>query len=254
MKHMKKTAVEARNIIKDYQMGEVTASVLKNISLEIYQGEFVSIMGPSGSGKSTLLYILGGLDEPTDGSVILQGQDISQWDDKRKSLMRRRDIGFVFQFYNLIPNLTVEENILLSVLLDGKSRCDLQPRLDDLLEIVGLTDRRKHTPRELSGGQQQRVAIARALAMQPKVMLFDEPTSALDPEMVNEVLDVMVELAHEGMTMLCVTHEMGFARKVADKVVFMADGQILEQSTPEDFFENPKTDRAKDFLSKILTH
>lgn len=145
MKHMMKTAVEARNIIKDYQMGEVTASVLKNISLEIYRGEFVSIMGPSGSGKSTLLYILGGLDEPTDGSVILQGQDISQWDDKRKSLMRRRDIGFVFQFYNLIPNLTVEENILLPVLLDGKSRRALQPRLDELLEIVGLTDRRKHT-------------------------------------------------------------------------------------------------------------
>ena len=159
MKHMMKTAVEARNIIKDYQMGEVTASVLKNISMEIYRGEFVSIMGPSGSGKSTLLYILGGLDEPTDGSVILQGQDISQWDDKRKSLMRRRDIGFVFQFYNLIPNLTVEENILLPVLLDGKSRRALQPRLDELLEIVGLTDRRKHTPRELSGGQQQRCLL-----------------------------------------------------------------------------------------------
>jgi len=180
MKHMMKTAVEARNIIKDYQMGEVTASVLKNISLEIYRGEFVSIMGPSGSGKSTLLYILGGLDEPTDGSVILQGQDISQWDDKRKSLMRRRDIGFVFQFYNLIPNLTVEENILLPVLLDGKSRRALQPRLDELLEIVGLTDRRKHTPRELSGGQQQRVAIARALVNDPEILFADEPTGNLD--------------------------------------------------------------------------
>ena len=170
------------------------------------------------------------------------------------SSLRRRNIGFVFQFYNLIPNLNVEENIMLPLLLDGQKMERCKDRLDRILEMVGLSDRRRHTPRELSGGQQQRVAIARALAMQPKVMLFDEPTSALDPEMVNEVLDVMVELAHEGMTMLCVTHEMGFARKVADKVVFMADGQILEQSTPDDFFENPKTDRAKDFLSKILTH
>ena len=197
MKHMMKAAVEARNIIKDYQMGEVTASVLKNISLEIYQGEFVSIMGPSGSGKSTLLYILGGLDEPTDGSVILQGQDISQWDDKRKSLMRRRDIGFVFQFYNLIPNLTVEENILLPVLLDGKSRCDLQPRLDDLLEIVGLTDRRKHTPRELSGGQQQRVAIARALVNDPEILFADEPTGNLDSKTGGEIMTLLQRINRE---------------------------------------------------------
>lgn len=251
MKHMKKTAVEARNIIKDYQMGEVTASVLKNISLEIYQGEFVSIMGPSGSGKSTLLYILGGLDEPTDGSVILKGQDISQWDDKRKSLMRRRDIGFVFQFYNLIPNLTVEENILLPVLLDGKSRRDLQPRLDDLLEIVGLTDRRKHTPRELSGGQQQRVAIARALALKPDILCFDEPTSALDPELTGEVLRVIRSLADQHTTMIIVTHEMAFARDVADHVVFMDGGTIVEEGTPTEVFENTHNERTRAFLSRF---
>lgn len=168
--------------------------------------------------------------------------------------VRGEEIGFVFQGFQLIPRLTALENVMLPLMLQGVSESERRARAEQLLLRVGLHSRMHHLPAALSGGQQQRVAIARALAMQPKVMLFDEPTSALDPEMVNEVLDVMVELAHEGMTMLCVTHEMGFARKVADKVVFMADGQILEQSTPDDFFEHPKTDRAKDFLSKILTH
>lgn len=227
MKHMMKTAVEARNIIKDYQMGEVTASVLKDISLEIYRGEFVSIMGPSGSGKSTLLYILGGLDEPTDGSVILQGQDISQWDDKRKSLMRRRDIGFVFQFYNLIPNLTVEENILLPVLLDGKSRRALQPRLDELLEIVGLTDRRKHTPRELSGGQQQRVAIARALVNDPEILFADEPTGNLDSKTGWEIMTLLQRINRErGVTILMVTHSADSA-ECGSRTVVVKDGRIV---------------------------
>ena len=227
MKHMMKTAVEARNIIKDYQMGEVTASVLKNISLEIYRGEFVSIMGPSGSGKSTLLYILGGLDEPTDGSVILQGQDISQWDDKRKSLMRRRDIGFVFQFYNLIPNLTVEENILLPVLLDGKSRRALQPRLDELLEIVGLTDRRKHTPRELSGGQQQRVAIARALVNDPEILFADEPTGNLDSKTGWEIMTPLLRIHRErGGTILMVTLSPDSA-ECGSRTVVVRDGRIV---------------------------
>ena len=229
MKHMMKTAVEARNIIKDYQMGEVTASVLKNISLEIYRGEFVSIMGPSGSGKSTLLYILGGLDEPTDGSVILQGQDISQWDDKRKSLMRRRDIGFVFQFYNLIPNLTVEENILLPVLLDGKSRRALQPRLDELLEIVGLTDRRKHTPRELSGGQQQRVAIARALVNDPEILFADEPTGNLDSRSGAAVIGAFREAKEKlDATIFMVTHD-SFSASHCDRVLLMRDGQVQKE-------------------------
>ena len=227
MKHMMKTAVEARNIIKDYQMGEVTASVLKNISLEIYRGEFVSIMGPSGSGKSTLLYILGGLDEPTDGSVILQGQDISQWDDKRKSLMRRRDIGFVFQFYNLIPNLTVEENILLPVLLDGKSRRALQPRLDELLEIVGLTDRRKHTPRELSGGQQQRVAIARALVNDPEILFADEPTGNLDSKTGWEIMTLLQRINRErAVTIRMVTHSADSA-ECGSRTVVVKDGRIV---------------------------
>ena len=227
MKHMMKTAVEARNIIKDYQMGEVTASVLKNISLEIYRGEFVSIMGPSGSGKSTLLYILGGLDEPTNGSVILQGQDISQWDDKRKSLMRRRDIGFVFQFYNLIPNLTVEENILLPVLLDGKSRRALQPRLDELLEIVGLTDRRKHTPRELSGGQQQRVAIARALVNDPEILFADEPTGNLDSKTGWEIMTLLQRINRErGVTIPMVTHSADSA-ECGSRTVVVRDGRIV---------------------------
>lgn len=227
MKHMKKIAVEARHIIKDYQMGEVSTSVLKNISLEIYQGEFVSIMGPSGSGKSTLLYILGGLDEPTDGSVILQGQDISQWDDKRKSLLRRRNIGFVFQFYNLISNLTVEENILLPVLLDGKSRRALQPRLDNLLEIVGLTNRRKHTPRELSGGQQQRVAIARALVNDPEILFADEPTGNLDSKTGGEIMTLLQRINHEnGVTILMVTHSADSA-KCGSRTVVVRDGRIV---------------------------
>lgn len=255
MKHtVSETAIEGRHLIKEFPMGNAVTKVLRDISLQVTRGEFVSIMGPSGSGKSTLLYILGGLDTPTSGHVYLNGTDISGFDDEKMSRIRRRKIGFVFQFYNLIPNLNVEENIMLPLLLDGQKTANHQEQLSRILEVTGLTDRRRHTPRELSGGQQQRVAIARALAMRPKVMLFDEPTSALDPEMVNEVLDVMVELAHEGMTMICVTHEMGFARKAADRIVFMADGQILEENTPDEFFEHPQTDRAKDFLSKILTH
>ena len=170
------------------------------------------------------------------------------------SSLRRRNIGFVFQFYNLIPNLNVEENIMLPLLLDGQKMERCKDRLDRILDMVGLSDRRRHTPRELSGGQQQRVAIARALAMDPICMLFDEPTSALDPEMINEVLDVMVELAQEGMTMMVVTHEMGFARKVADRVIFVEGGEILEDSPKDEFFEHPKSERTQHFLSKILSH
>ena len=225
---------------------------LDGVNFSVNDGEFVAVVGTSGSGKSTLLHMMGGLDTPTSGNVIVRDKELSKMNDEQLTIFRRRNIGFIFQNYNLVPILNVYENIVLPVELDGDT-VD-QKFLDEIVHLLGLEDKLKNMPNNLSGGQQQRVAIARALAMQPKVMLFDEPTSALDPEMVNEVLDVMVELAHEGMTMLCVTHEMGFARKVADKVVFMADGQILEQSTPDDFFEHPKTDRAKDFLSKILTH
>ena len=193
------------------------------------------------------------LETIDSGDIRIDGKPLPQEGKELASL--RAEVGMVFQSFNLFANKTILENVTLAPIkvrhMDKKEAEDLAM---DLLGRVGVASQASKMPSQLSGGQQQRVAIARALAMQPKVMLFDEPTSALDPEMVNEVLDVMVELAHEGMTMLCVTHEMGFARKVADKVVFMADGQILEQSTPDDFFEHPKTDRAKDFLSKILTH
>lgn len=227
--------------------------VLKDINLTVTKGEVLVVVGPSGSGKSTMCRTINRLETIDSGDVRIDGKPLPQEGKELANL--RAEVGMVFQSFNLFANKTILENVTLAPIkvrhMDKKAAEDLAM---DLLARVGVASQASKMPSQLSGGQQQRVAIARALAMQPKVMLFDEPTSALDPEMVNEVLDVMVELAHEGMTMLCVTHEMGFARKVADKVVFMADGQILEQSTPEDFFENPKTDRAKDFLSKILTH
>lgn len=227
--------------------------VLKDINLTVTKGEVLVVVGPSGSGKSTMCRTINRLETIDSGDVRIDGKPLPQEGKELANL--RAEVGMVFQSFNLFANKTILENVTLAPIkvrhMDKKAAEDLAM---DLLARVGVASQASKMPSQLSGGQQQRVAIARALAMQPKVMLFDEPTSALDPEMVNEVLDVMVELAHEGMTMLCVTHEMGFARKVADKVVFMSDGQILEQSTPEDFFENPKTDRAKDFLSKILTH
>ena len=226
--------VELTHVEKHY--GDL--HVLKDINLTVKKGEVLVIVGPSGSGKSTMCRTINRLETIDSGDIRIDGKPLPQEGKELASL--RAEVGMVFQSFNLFANK-----------MGKKAAEDLAM---DLLGRVGVASQASKMPSQLSGGQQQRVAIARALAMQPKVMLFDEPTSALDPEMVNEVLDVMVELAHEGMTMLCVTHEMGFARKVADKVVFMADGQILEQSTPDDFFEHPKTDRAKDFLSKILTH
>ena len=242
--------------IHDLQKSFGDLHVLRGINLNIQKGDVVAVLGSSGSGKTTLLRCMNFLEHADAGTMVFDGQqvELSRITHAQIHALRRRT-GFVFQNYNLFANKTILENVTLAPIkvrhMDKKAAEDLAM---DLLSRVGVASQASKMPSQLSGGQQQRVAIARALAMQPKVMLFDEPTSALDPEMVNEVLDVMVELAHEGMTMLCVTHEMGFARKVADKVVFMSDGQILEQSTPEDFFENPKTDRAKDFLSKILTH
>ena len=227
--------------------------VLKDINLTVRKGEVLVIVGPSGSGKSTMCRTINRLETIDSGDIRIDGKPLPQ--EGKELAKLRAEVGMVFQSFNLFANKTILENVTLAPIkvrhMDKKEAEDLAM---DLLGRVGVASQASKMPSQLSGGQQQRVAIARALAMQPKGMLFDEPTSALDPEMVNEVLDVMVELAHEGMTMLCVTHEMGFARKVADKVVFMADGQILEQSTPDDFFEHPKTDRAKDFLSKILTH
>lgn len=234
--------------LKDIAVSFDGEQVLKNFNLTIGDGEFVTLLGPSGCGKTTVLRTIGGFVTPDSGDVFFGDEKINNVPP------HKRAVNTIFQKYALFPHLNVYENIAFGMRLKGKKEDEIQKTVTEMLHMVNLNGMAHRGVGQLSGGQQQRVAIARALAMQPKVMLFDEPTSALDPEMVNEVLDVMVELAHEGMTMLCVTHEMGFARKVADKVVFMADGQILEQSTPEDFFENPKTDRAKDFLSKILTH
>ena len=241
--------VELTHVEKHY--GDL--HVLTDINLTVRKGEVLLIIGPSGSGKSTMCRTINRLETIDSGDIRIDGKPLPQ--EGKELAKLRAEVGMVFQSFNLFANKTILENVTLAPIkvrhMDKKEAEDLAM---DLLGRVGVASQASKMPSQLSGGQQQRVAIARALAMQPKVMLFDEPTSALDPEMVNEVLDVMVELAHEGMTMLCVTHEMGFARKVADKVVFMADGQILEQSTPDDFFEHPKTDRAKDFLSKILTH
>ena len=241
--------VELTHVEKHY--GDL--HVLKDINLTVRKGEVLVIVGPSGSGKSTMCRTINRLETIDSGDIRIDGKPLPQ--EGKELAKLRAEVGMVFQSFNLFANKTILENVTLAPIkvrhMDKKEAEDLAM---DLLGRVGVASQASKMPSQLSGGQQQRVAIARALAMQPKVMLFDEPTSALDPEMVNEVLDVMVELAHEGMTMLCVTHEMGFARKVADKVVFMPDGQILEQSTPDDFFEHPKTDRAKDFLSKILTH
>nr|WP_207948328.1 amino acid ABC transporter ATP-binding protein [Metallococcus carri] len=227
--------------------------VLKDINLTVGRGEVVVVLGPSGSGKSTLCRTINRLETFEDGSITIDGKPLPQ---EGKSLAElRADVGMVFQSFNLFAHKTILDNVTLGPIkvrkMDKKKAEELAQQL---LQRVGVEKQANKYPAQLSGGQQQRVAIARSLAMQPKVMLFDEPTSALDPEMINEVLDVMSGLAKEGMTMIVVTHEMGFARRAADRVVFMADGEILEDATPEEFFNNPRTDRAKDFLSKILTH
>ncbi|MEJ5996930.1 glutamate ABC transporter ATP-binding protein GluA [Corynebacterium sp. H130] len=226
---------------------------LKDINLEIPKGQVVVILGPSGSGKSTLCRTINRLETIDSGEIHIDG---SLLPEEGKELARlRADVGMCFQSFNLFPHLTIKENVTLApVKVRGMSKSEAGELAMKLLERVGIANQADKYPAQLSGGQQQRVAIARALAMKPKVMLFDEPTSALDPEMVNEVLDVMTSLAKEGMTMVCVTHEMGFARKAADRILFMADGEIHEDTDPESFFTNPQSDRAKDFLGKILGH
>lgn len=227
--------------------------VLKDISETIHKGEKVVIIGPSGSGKSTFLRCLNLLEEPTDGKIWFEDAEITDPNADINAI--RRQIGMVFQHFNLFPNMTVKKNITLAPVRTGLMK---QEEADKeamrLLERVGLAEKAEAYPSSLSGGQKQRVAIVRALAMNPKMMLFDEPTSALDPEMIGEVLDVMTELAREGMTMLVVTHEMNFARKVADRVIFMVDGSIVEENTPDEFFDNPRSPRAKDFLSSLNDH
>ncbi len=220
-------AVEGKHIAKDFRLGDTTTKVLKDISLQVMQGEFVSIMGPSGSGKSTLLYILGGLDAPTSGQVLLDGTDISQFGDEKMSRIRRQKIGFVFQFYNLIPNLNVEENILLPLLLDGKKAGGYRKEVNQILEIVGLSDRRKHTPRELSGGQQQRVAIARALIGKPEILFADEPTGNLDSRTGAEIMNLLQEINNSiGQTIIMVTHSME-AAKSSSRIITVQDGGIV---------------------------
>ncbi len=227
--------------------------VLKDINLTVGKGEVVILIGPSGSGKSTLCRTINRLETFESGSITIDGQQLPEEGKALAAL--RADVGMVFQSFNLFAHKTILQNVTLGPIKVRKlSKSDAESRAVELLERVGVAHQKEKYPAQLSGGQQQRVAIARSLAMDPKVMLFDEPTSALDPEMINEVLDVMVELANSGMTMIVVTHEMGFARKVANRVVFLSEGQIVEEAAPEQFFTNPTSDRAKDFLSKILTH
>lgn len=227
--------------------------VLRDVNLNVARGERIVICGPSGSGKSTLIRCVNRLEEHQEGQISVDGVELT---DNIKAIDQvRREVGMVFQQFNLFPHLTVLENLTLSPMWVGKMpKKEAEEKAMQQLERVRIAEQAKKYPLQLSGGQQQRVAIARALCLKPKIMLFDEPTSALDPEMIKEVLDVMIELANQGITMLCVTHEMGFAKAVADRVIFMDQGQIVEQNTPNEFFSNPQNERSKDFLSKILGH
>ncbi|MCA2389642.1 amino acid ABC transporter ATP-binding protein [Lactococcus lactis] len=244
---MNEYLIEIKNLHKYFGKNEV----LKGLDIQIKKGEVVVMIGPSGSGKSTFLRTMNLLEKPTDGQVYFEGVNIA---DKSVDVFKHREkMGMVFQQFNLFPNMTVLENLCLAPVKTGKmTKEEAKKTAENLLQRVGLSDKAEAYPQALSGGQQQRVAIARALAMNPDVMLFDEPTSALDPEMVGEVLAVMQELAKEGMTMVVVTHEMGFAKTVADRVLFMADGTIVEQGKPTQIFDSPKEKRTQDFLAKVL--
>lgn len=244
--------IEIKNVYKDYANNDGTIlHAVKNVSLTVNDGEVVVIIGPSGSGKSTLLRTVNGIEKAQMGSILIDGVDIM--DPSTDIRKVREEVGMVFQSFNLFPHLSVIDNIILAPMKVKKlSKEEATGKGMALLKRVGLADKAKQKPGQLSGGQQQRVAIARALAMEPKAMLFDEPTSALDPEMIKEVLDVMLSLASSGMTMLLVTHEMGFAKAAADKVVFMADGVVVEEGKPDEMFSSPKTQRTKDFLNHIL--
>ena len=241
--------IQVKDLKKYYKKGVIKA--LDGVSVDIARGDVVVVIGPSGSGKSTLLRSLNLLEEPTSGTILFEGTDIT---DKKIDINKHRQkMGMVFQHFNLFPHKTIIENMILApVEVKHVPKEEAKAKAMQLLERVGLADRADAYPIQLSGGQKQRVAIVRALCMEPDVMLFDEPTSALDPEMVGEVLDVMKELAHEGMTMVVVTHEMGFAREVGNRVLFMTDGKLVEQGSPTEIFEHPQSDRLRDFLSKVL--
>ena len=241
--------ISVRDLEKHFDEGKLKA--LRGVSADIKRGEVVVVIGPSGSGKSTFLRCLNLLEEPTKGTVTVEGVNIT--DPKVNINKHREKMGMVFQHFNLFPHMTILKNMTLAPRkLLKKSKAEAEEKAIGLLKRVGLADRANAYPNQLSGGQKQRIAIVRALCMEPQVMLFDEPTSALDPEMVGEVLDVMKQLAHEGMTMVVVTHEMGFAREVADRVIFMDEGKIIEEGTPEEIFNNPQQARTQDFLRKVL--
>lgn len=240
--------IRLRDIHKEYQNG---TKALKGVSMQIDDGDFVFLVGPSGSGKSTIIKLITAEISPTRGKLMVNGYNLNDISEKQIPLMRRT-IGVVFQDFRLIEKKTVYENIEVAMRAVGATTYEIRRRIPYVLDLVGLTNKGGRLPTQLSGGEQQRVAIARALAMEPEVLLFDEPTSALDPEMVGEVLDLMRSLAADGMTMVVVTHEMGFAREVASRVVFMADGRILEEGAPADLFDHPQDPRLKDFLSKVL--
>ncbi|MDO4816526.1 MAG: amino acid ABC transporter ATP-binding protein [Bacillota bacterium] len=241
--------IQVKDLKKYYKKGVIKA--LDGVTVDINRGDVMVVIGPSGSGKSTLLRSLNLLEEPTDGTIVFEGVDITN--NKIDINVHRQKMGMVFQHFNLFPHKTILENMTLAPIeVKHVPKAEAEKKARALLERVGLGDRAEAYPIQLSGGQKQRVAIVRALCMEPDVMLFDEPTSALDPEMVGEVLDVMKELAHEGMTMVVVTHEMGFAREVGNRVLFMAEGKLVEEGTPEDIFEHPRSERLQDFLSKVL--
>ena len=251
--------IQVKDLKKHYKMGTIKA--LDGVTVNINKGDVMAVIGPSGSGKSTFLRSLNLLEEPTGGAIIFNGVDITKkkYQDENGKTVKldidalRQRMGMVFQHFNLFPHMTILENMVLAPMkVKGVSRADAEKKALELLDRVGLKDRADAYPIQLSGGQKQRVAIVRALAMEPEVMLFDEPTSALDPEMVGEVLDVMKELAHEGMTMVVVTHKMGFAKEVGNRVLFMADGKLLEEGTPEEIFDHPKHERLIEFLAKVL--
>ena len=240
-------------VMRDLNKWYGSFHVLKDINLSVHKGERIVICGPSGSGKSTMIRCINRLEEFQQGSLIVDG--IEMIEDVKNIEAIRRDVGMVFQHFNLFPHLTILENLCLGpIWVQKKPKAEARDIAMKYLERVKIPEQANKYPGQLSGGQQQRVAIARSLCMNPNIMLFDEPTSALDPEMIKEVLDVMIELAEEGMTMLCVTHEMGFAKKVADRVIFMDGGVIVEQNTPHEFFENPQVDRTRTFLDQILNH
>lgn len=247
------TIIRMDHIIKRFYIDQPNElEILHGISLSVKKGEFISIVGESGSGKSTLMNIMGVLDRQTEGDYFLDGEDVNQMNDTVRSVIRNEKIGFVFQNFNLIPRANALKNVTLPLMYREHRPKNTKEIGMEILKMVGMDDRATHLPNELSGGQKQRIAIARSMMMKPKMMLFDEPTSALDPEMVGEVLNIMKDLAHDGMTMAVVTHEMGFAREVATRVLFMDEGIIMEQGTPQQIFTAPKEERTKSFLASVL--